>query len=186
MSVPRSPSPGTTALLVAEFGEEPLTDGSWHTLGSFSPEQGQVVNGDHLFTLLAEGLEGDDGNLFDVAVSMDPDANHPVPGSALWNDRPSFIIPPGSNRFAEARFIVPSGTTELTIRTFDLDRVRTVLQLPFARVKSLRPSAEGSWREDRVTIDPSADDQPGAIIIRSMHSLRNNVVLEIADQGGAP
>ncbi len=62
----------------------------------------------------------------------------------------------------------------------------TVLQLPFARVKSLRPSAEGSWREDRVTIDPSADDQPGAIIIRSMHSLRNNVVLEIADQGGAP
>ncbi len=182
--VPLSPPPGATVVLDAEFGADPLTDGSWHTLGSFSPAQGQVVGGDYVFTLLAEGLVGNDGNLFDVAVSTDPDADQPVSGAELWNNRPSFIVPPGTNRFAEARFVIPAGTTELNVRTFDLDRVRSVLQLPFTPAKSLSTSSDGRWREDTMAIDPSTDGQPGAVVIRGMGSLRNNVVLEVTDQEG--
>ena len=155
-SAEKMPPPSATiATVLAEevFGEDPLTDGKWHTLGSFLPEQGEAVDEHLVFALVVEGLEGDDGNLFDVAVSTDPGSNRPPAEVSLVSYQPTFTVPPGSKQFAEARFLIPAGTTGLTVRSFDPDSARMYLEMPFVEAFRLRAAANGRWIEDRVALE---------------------------------
>ncbi len=179
-------SKGARLLAEAVFGADPRTDGQWHNLGAFSPDQGERVGDDWVFTLVAEGLEGDDGNLFDVAVSADPKTSVQTEGVVLLSLRPTIRIPAGADRVAEVRFAVPPGTTGLSIRSFDLDQARTRLDLPFSDPIPLQDSGDGRWGEDRVSLDAEERAQPAGIVIRGGRKLLNNVVLEARDQSGRP
>ena len=179
-------APGRPPLAEAVFGADPMTDGEWYTLGSFTPEQGEAVDGSYVFTFLAEGLAGDDGNLYDVAVSTDPRINTPPPGVVLSSRGPTISIPPGRHRYAEVRFTVPSGTTGLTIRNFDLDHAPAELERPFDQPVPLRSSADARWLEDHIALEPSLEPQAAGVLIRGGRTLSNNVVLQASDQDGTP
>ncbi|EGV31925.1 PKD domain containing protein [Thiorhodococcus drewsii AZ1] len=170
----------------AEFGEDASTDGRWETLVRFSPDQGERVGELRVFRLVVEGVAGDDGNLYDLAVSSDADSNRSVEGPRLLDYRPTFSVPPGPDRLAEAVFALPSETSALRIRQFDLDRVRIQLELPFMAPVPLRASGEARWEEARIALDPGLGAERAAIQIRGGRTLLNDLVLEAADQSGAP
>lgn len=177
--------PGAQPLAEGVFADDPTTDGRWHTLARFAPEQGESVAGDAVFTFTAEGLAGDDGNLYDLALSTDPKVNRPLTGVSLSARRPTLSIPPGTDRYAEVRFTVPPGTKGFSLRNFDLDSAPARLERPFAKPVTLRASEEAVWLEDGIALDPSPEPQPAGVLIRGGRTLLNNVVLEAKDGNGA-
>ncbi len=172
--------------LLAErvFGVDPTTDGLWYTFARIAPGQGRAVDGARVFRLLVQGLEGDDGNLFDIAISTEPDANSPVAGAVLLAERPTISVPPGRERFAEARFEIPAATTAIRIRNFDLDGARIALEMPFVGRQDLDPSGDADWREQVVALEPDQSARPAAILVQGGRRLLNDIVLEVLDQDG--
>ena len=173
-------------LAEASFGESAETDAAWHRLAQLSPTQGEPQEDAYLFRVEVRGLEGDDGNLFDLELSAAPDAQTPVPGVERFAYRPAISIPPLPAKVAEARVDVPVGTRRLHLRAFDLDRAATRLERPFAEPLVFPPSSDGAWREVSVHLDETATPTAAALSIRGGSSMRNVVVLEAADQDGRP
>ncbi len=60
--------------LLAELtiGEDSFKDDRWFTLAGFSVSSGDSIEGLRYFRLNVEGLNGNDGNIFDVSVSRMP------------------------------------------------------------------------------------------------------------------
>ncbi|RMH69715.1 MAG: PKD domain-containing protein [Gemmatimonadetes bacterium] len=62
-----------TLLADTTFAEQLETDGKWIVLATVNPAQGEYADGDFIFKLIVEGIQGDDGNLYRVDCSIFPD-----------------------------------------------------------------------------------------------------------------
>ena len=64
------------------FGDEATYDDKWYTFGPFNPSEGELVPrlGGRVLKIVAEGISGDDGNLYRYFVSKSPNENLPVEG----------------------------------------------------------------------------------------------------------
>lgn len=59
------------------FGSDNRYDDEWYTFGPFNPTEGEFIEefGGYIFKIIAEGLTGDDGNLYRYYLSKDPNEN---------------------------------------------------------------------------------------------------------------
>lgn len=178
---------GGERLAEAVFGEDPGLDGRWRRLARIDPRQGDADGDVSVFRLLVQGVSGDDGNLYDIQVRAAGDAQErPATGVEILDVRPALAVPPDPTRFAEARLQVPVGTRALSIRGFDLDRARALLEMPFVAAKTLRSSGDARWQQDEIEIPADASPPAAAVLIRGGRTLFNDLVLEVADQDGRP
>ena len=62
------------------FGNDNRYDDDWYTFGPFNPSEGELIEefGGYIFKIIAEGLSGDDGNLYQYYLSKDADENIPI------------------------------------------------------------------------------------------------------------
>ncbi len=62
------------------FTSKTTYDNDWYTFGPFNPSEGELSekHGGLIFKMIAEGLKGDDGNLYRYFMSVDPNKNIPV------------------------------------------------------------------------------------------------------------
>ena len=177
---------GAKPLASAEFGTDETRDGTWVSLASFAADQGQSEGQDRVFRLVVEGLEGDDGNGYAIAVTADPNASENAPGVRLLDVRPTFTVPPGPDRFAEARFHLRGDTTAVQVRSFDLDRALTQFELPCAQPVRLRDTGDGHWGREDIPVAADRRGAVAAVTARGGRTLDNNLVLELPDQAGVP
>ena len=148
-----------TALDTASFATDAKTDGQWVTLFSTDAGKGaEAADGKRSFVLLVEGVSGNDGNVFDVAVSQSDDANKAPAGTKLYSYMPTFQVPRG-NKLAELGLDVPAGAKELTVENFDAAGGAITFAGRF-RSTSLSASGKSEWRRDDVAL---AGDEPGQI-----------------------
>ena len=148
-----------TALDTASFATDAKTDGQWVTLFSADAGKGaEAADGKRAFVLLVEGISGNDGNVFDVAVSQSDDANKAPVGTKLYSYMPTFQVPRG-NKLAELGLDVPAGAKELVVENFDAAGGAITFAGRF-RSTSLSASGKSEWRRDDVTL---ANDEPGQI-----------------------
>jgi PKD repeat protein len=103
---------GATLLDTRVVGPE-SPDGTVVDFGPFLPEQGEVKGGQTVFRLEAEGLDGDDNNLFAYEVSP--------PTAQVFSFQPAIRL--AKEAGAEMRFFpaIPSGATRVTEANYDLD-----------------------------------------------------------------
>ena len=161
-------------LAEAIYGEDPLLDGQWSNFATFRAEQGLLQGKERLFKLVVEGMAGDDGNVFDLAVSLDPRRNIPPPGLLLYSYVPTVHVPQGSKRFAEARFFVPDGMSRIQIHNFDMDHASVWFETPFRRLGSVHSSGRGVWVVDQVELAPWEQGTENAISIATLaHSFND-------------
>ncbi len=62
------------------FASKTTYDNGWYTFGPFNPSEGELSekHGGLIFKMIAEGVKGDDGNLYRYFMSVDPNKNIPV------------------------------------------------------------------------------------------------------------
>lgn len=78
-----------------KFGQDAATDGQWVALGPFDPHQGELVPefGGYVFKVIAQGLTGDDGNLYSYFLSTSATENLAVEGGNGFTYEYTFRLP---------------------------------------------------------------------------------------------
>ena len=173
------------ALASVTFGADPDTDGRWLTLFPIDVQAGRANEGMREFVLAVEGLSGDDGNVFDVAVSRSETANEPLAGVRLLSYAPTFQITE-EGEYAELRFAVPQDADMLIVENFDSAGAGIGYAGRFHSAP-LTPSEKSKWRRETITLRPGEAGRAGSIVLTGGAESPNDatVVVSVPDgQGG--
>ena len=129
---PPSPNWDTTTTYTLYSGSNPLTqtvvgneaayDNNWALVfGPYSASDGELIGSSRVFRLMVEGASGNDGNLYRVALSTDPDPlTNPGPaGSRIFAY--SWTFPLASSSPRRLYPYVPPGTSDFVQHNWDMD-----------------------------------------------------------------
>lgn len=185
----RLPSPDeadrTAGQLIVDttFGISDFSDHKWFNYATFAPGQGEAIGRIIVFKLVVDGMRGDDGNVFDVAVSTDPKRNNPPEGLRIITYCPTMRLPE-IGVHAELRFSVPKGVREITIHNFDLAGAFMAVETRFRSKLAITSSAQGEWAEDRALLEPEEAGVLAALTYEGGSEMPNDATLYIIDEKG--
>jgi hypothetical protein len=175
-------------LATKTFSANEEYDGKWYTFGPFNPNEGELQTqyGGYIFKLIIEGLDGDDGNLYNLFVSNKSDENIPIEGGNAFaysyccrlSDKMGFV----SHLYP----FVDKSLVSIQVHTFDYDNDGIIRIVSVARKgENVQTSSDGNWivskhKVSAEEVNTSLDVQ----IIKRNDSKNNNVVLYITNQYG--
>jgi len=172
------------------FGTSPRYDKSWYTFGPFNPTEGELLPeyGGHVFKLVVEGVEGDDGNLYKLFLSTEQKQNRQIEGAFAFYFKYKFRL---HNDKDEVSHIYPYITSEVVAikqSNFDWDndgKIRIIS--PAKNGEMVAVSGDDNWKESRHKI--SEDDYNSSLDIQMIKKQSrlvkdNNVVIFLENQYG--
>lgn len=171
------------------FGQDAKTDGKWVTIGPFNPTEGEIntqeYNG-YIFKILAEGIAGDDGNLYKYFVSSSPIDNIAIEGANIFTYEYTFRLYDELGSVSHIYPFVTEDVIAVHIKTFDLDDDCYMRLVSVAkRGEPIKGSQEDMWatsihelvsQEKKTSLDIQ--------IIKSKSKVNNNMVMSITNQYG--
>jgi PKD repeat protein len=168
------------ALETIHFGFDEVADDQWVTLFSFDTRNGAADGARREFVLAVEGLTGNDGNVFDVAISQSETDNSPIADIRLTSFAPTFQLAE-DGLFAELRFTIPDAAETLEIENFDAAGGSIAYAGRFHSVP-LTPSGKSEWRRDMVELQSGEAGRAGSVIAAGGAESPNDVTVFV----GAP
>lgn len=169
------------------FGVENSADGRYITMGQLRPQDGyNVGDGFRRFALLIIGLEGNDGNYFDLALSHSPDRKEePDPSSYRWHVKDLTLrTPPWEGHQYQIK-IPTHGQSEVTIATLGIGVAEVSVTIPFQEDVKIQSSDSGNWVRSTVRIpNPEFTEYVGVNILAA--ETNNTFSLIAFDRNGAP
>ncbi len=142
---------GISQIKSETFAADETKDNAWHTFVRFSPKDGELRDDHYFFKLRIEGMDGDDGNVFDVAVSETPDENRKPAGVEMINYEPTIRLPK-KGVSAEMRFFVPGDASEITVRGFDMAKAKVRVNTPFRSDLRVKSSGQDEWTDSKIKL----------------------------------
>lgn len=105
------------------FGSNEIYDGEWYTFGPFNPTEGEFVNeyGGYIFKMIAEGISGDDGNLYKYFLSTSPVANKAVEGGNAFTFEYTFRLSDNVYDIAHLYPFIEDNVVSISMKNFDFD-----------------------------------------------------------------
>ncbi len=170
------------------FGNDTSADNKWYTFGPFNPIEGewQPESGGYVFKLVIEGMEGDDGNLYRMFMSSQPNTNKPIEGANAFTYEYSFRLSDSKGSVAHLYPFIVSGVTAVKIKVFDFDDDGIIRLVSVMKKGELaKSSGNGNWIETTHKVlteelNTSLDVQ----FIKQKDSKNNNIVVNITNQYG--
>jgi hypothetical protein len=177
-----------TLLASKTFSNEKMYDQQWYTLGPFNPVDGELqpeFKG-RIFKLVVEGLDGDDGNLYKIFLSSEPNDNKPVEGGNTFAYEYTFRLDDNKGSVSHLYPFVGVGVTAVKLRVFDFDNdgiIRVVSVAKKGEINKLVKDAE--WMESthkisKEEVSTSLDVQ----FVKKKDVKNNNIVVVISNQYG--
>ena len=175
-------------LATKTFSNESIYDNAWYTMGPFNPAEGELQSeiGGRVFKLIIEGLEGDDGNLYKIFLSSQPDGNKPVEGGNTFAYEYTFRLSSQEMPVSHLYPFVGPNVTAVKVRVFDFDTDGTIQVVSVTKRGEVNtPTVKDNWIENvyKITkseINTSLDIQ----FIKHKTSRNNNIVVAISNQYG--
>lgn len=171
------------------FGNDNKYDDQWVSMGPFNPAEGELQPdiGGRVLKIVIEGMEGDDGNLYRLFISSDPNSNKTVEGANGFAYEYTFRLADEKGAVAHLYPFVPEGVTAVKIKVFDYDDEGMIRVVSVAKKGDVcHLSQEQSlWMESRhrvmkAEINTSLDVQ----FIKQKDIRNNNIVVFISNQYG--
>ena len=105
------------------FGIDPKYDKKWYSFGPFNPSEGEYVEklGGHVFKIIAQGISGDDGNIYKYFLSTSPVENIPVEGGNFFTYKYHFRLSDDQKHVCQIYPFVDDKTISIEISNFDWD-----------------------------------------------------------------
>ncbi|MBI5540992.1 MAG: hypothetical protein HY951_13085, partial [Bacteroidia bacterium] len=177
-------------LATKTFAENAKYDKNWYTFGPFNPTEGELSNdyGGYVFKIIAQGVSGDDGNLYRYFLSTQPDENIAVEGSNAFTFEYTFRMHDNVNNVSHIYPYVDKDVVSVKIFNFDWDNDGVIRIVSVAKNGSpAKVSAEGNWETSLHTI--VAEEKNTSLDIqfvknRSAAIKNNNVVIYVTNQRG--
>ncbi|MCD6066655.1 MAG: hypothetical protein K0S33_1481 [Bacteroidetes bacterium] len=170
------------------FGNEKEYDNGWYTFGPFNPKEGELQSefGGYIFKITAEGIEGDDGNLYKYFMSADENNNKQVEGGNAFAYEYSFRLSDAKGSVSHLYPFVGKNVVAIKTNVFDFDNDGIIRIVSVAKKGDvLKTTADGMWLEDihKITeaeISTSLDVQ----FIKPKELRNNNIVVYFTNQYG--
>jgi hypothetical protein len=105
------------------FGNDPKYDKKWYTFGPFNPSEGEFSEklGGNIIKIIAQGISGDDGNLYRYFLSTSPTANIPVEGGNMFTYKYHLRLSDDQKHVSQIYPYIDDKTISVEITNFDWD-----------------------------------------------------------------
>ena len=172
------------------FGVDPKYDKNWYSFGPFNPSEGENVKklGGRVFKIIAEGISGDDGNLYKYFLSSSPVENIPVEGGNFFTYEYHFRLSDDQNQVSQIYPFADEKTISIQVSNFDWDNDGIIRIFSVAKNGILCDvSGDDNWivREFPIV----AEEKNSTLEIqfiknKSVQVKNNNVVVTVKNQYG--
>lgn len=171
------------------FGNEADYDNKWYTFGPFNPSSGELSNkyGGYVFKVIAQGISGDDGNLYKYFLSVEKDANKAVEGGNAFTFEYSFRLHASHKQISHVYPFVDSKVITVRQSNFDWDSDGNIRVISKARKGDLvATSGDDNWAASSLNIrDEEKNSSMDVQFIKSDEDMdNNNVVFYMTNQYG--
>jgi hypothetical protein len=172
------------------FGNESKYDDKWYTFGPFNPTEGEYVKkyGGNVFKIIADGLTGDDGNLYRYYLSTDPSENKPIEGANCFAYEYTFRMWDDPEQVSHIYPYIDDRTISVKQSNFDWDDDGFIRIVSVARKGQFeKVSNEDNWVDSEFKIIPEEKNTSLDIqmIKRKDKPVKNNnVVIYVRNQYG--
>jgi hypothetical protein len=177
-------------LKLKTFGEDSKYDDDWYTFGPFNPNEGESEEkyGGVVFKIVAEGVSGNDGNLYRYYMSTSPDQNRSVEGGNSFTFEYSFRMHTSANQVSHIYPYIDEAVISLKQSNFDWDDDGKIKIISVAK-KGEYASASGDdkWASSShkiVNAEKGKSFDIQFIKKSGSNSPNNNVVFYITNQYG--
>ncbi|MEQ8904513.1 hypothetical protein [Ekhidna sp.] len=168
------------------FSADDRYDNRWYTFGPFNPlegEKSEEMNGAHIFKIVADGVQGNDGNLYKYFLSTQPDINRAVEGANAFTYEYSFRLPEAVNSVAHLYPFIDKEMVSLTQHNFDFDKEGSVLIYTVAKNRHQADvSANNSWGISKHLIEDEEKNTSMDLQIVKRRTSRNDMVCFVTNQ----
>jgi hypothetical protein len=177
-------------LATKTFISSDVYDGEWYTFGPFNPTEGELVSlyGGYIFKIIAEGISGDDGNLYKYFLSSSPTTNKAIEGGNAFTFEFTFRLSDNQKDVAHLYPYIEENVYSVRMSNFDFDNDGEVNIVSMAKKGELsKASGNNIWvdtehkiaeKEKKTTLDVQ--------FIKNKKTLikNNNVTLYVTNQDG--
>jgi hypothetical protein len=175
-------------LATKAFTENPRYDNNWFTFGPYNPTEGEYIAkfGGYVLKIIADGVAGNDGNLYRYFLSTKMDENKAVEGGNAFAFEYSFRMHDNPAEVSHIYPYVDDRTITVKLSNFDWDSDGFIRTVSVARKGQMSPiSNDNNWVEDEFKIfdeekNTSLDIQ--FIKKKSPPVKNNNVVVNVRNQ----
>lgn len=130
------------------FANDPKYDKNWYTFGPFNPLEGELVEkfGGRILKVIAQGISGDDGNLYRYFMSSEPNENKEIEGGNAFTYEYTFRLANDQNHISQIYPFVDDKTISIQISNFDWDNDGIIRMISVAKNGVLcEISGEDNW-----------------------------------------
>lgn len=172
------------------FGADPAYDKKYYSFGPFNPQEGEYAEkfGGRVFKIIAEGLSGDDGNLYRYQLSNSAEKNIDIEGGNFFTYKYHFRLHDDQKKISQIYPYADDKTISIEVSNFDWDNDGLIRIFSVAKNGLLCDvSNEGDWIVKRFPIVEEEKNSTLEIqFIKSQVSriINNNVVVSIRNQYG--
>ncbi len=172
------------------FGADPAYHKKWYTFGPFNPSEGEYVKklGGRIFKIIAQGVSGDDGNLYKYFLSSKHDENIPLEGGNMFTYKYHFRLSDDPKHISQIYPYVDDKTISIEVSNFDWDNDGVIRIFSVAKNGILCiASGENNWVVRKFPIE--AEEKNSTLEIQFIKNQfiavkNNNVVIAIRNQYG--
>lgn len=177
-------------LATKTFVSSDVYDGEWYTFGPFNPSEGELVPeyGGYIFKIIAEGISGDDGNLYKYFLSSAPNENTAIEGGNAFTFEYTFRLSDSQKDVAHLYPYVESNVYSIRLSNFDFDSDGNINIVSIAKNGEMsKSSGDNVWentshliveKEKKTTLDVQFIKNKKVLI------KNNNVTLYVTNQDG--
>ncbi len=166
-----------------DFGSDPYLDNKWYNFATLTASQGQKSGDDRIFKLVVEGSAGNDGNIFEVALSLSEKKNLLPDGGRIFSYVPTFRLP-ARNIFAELRFLAPPGTKAVDVYNFDVAGGEVSVVTKYRSGLDVPSSGQDTWSGGRVELNEDEQGVLNAVKFEKGNEIPNDATFYLMDTDG--
>lgn len=179
-----------TLLDSRSFAESDKYDNSWYSFGPLDPKEGEFVeefNG-YVFKIVAEGTEGNDGNLYSYFFSRGANVNIAIEGANAFGYEWTFRMPPEKNAVCHLYPYVTDDVVSIQQFNYDWDDDGIIKIISYEKKGEwVKMSNEANWANSTHQILPternsSLDIQ--FVRVKEKAKQNNNVCFSFKNQYG--
>lgn len=172
------------------FGADPKYDKKWYSFGPFNPSEGEYVEklGGRVFKIIAQGISGDDGNIYKYFLSTSPVENVAVEGGNFFTYKYHFRLSDDQKQVCQIYPYADDKTISIQVSNFDWDNDGIIRLFSVAKNGIFCDvSGDNLWTVREFPI--AAEERNSSIEIqfiknKSVKIRNNNVVVAVRNQYG--
>ncbi|MGB0522582.1 MAG: hypothetical protein ACPGJS_06465 [Flammeovirgaceae bacterium] len=175
-----------TLLATKSFGKDSDYDQSWYTFGPFNPKEGELdqFDGYTVFKIIADGLSGDDGNLYYYTLSSSPEYNQPIDGANGFTYEYSFRLQAeAGTSIMHVYPYVTDNVIAIQQHNFDFDSDGQILLYSISKFRNSGTiSGDNHWSSSKHPITLEEKNSSIDIQIVKRKAFNNNIVFYVTNQ----